>query len=193
MRRTGASSTDGWWPQARRVDSPNFGPRPAPAEISLLLIHNISLPPGRFDGDAVERFFTNTLDTTAHPYFEQISGLEVSAHFFIRRSGETLQFVSVLDRAWHAGRSCWQGQENCNDYSVGVELEGTDDLPYAEAQYATLLALLSFLRRYWPLRAVAGHCHVAPGRKTDPGASFSWPRLRQAMPDLLFPDDVVRV
>lgn len=178
---------NGWWRQARRVDSPNFGPRPENADIDLLIVHNISLPPGGFAGDAVERFFTNRLDPDAHPYFATIAGIQVSAHFFIRRSGEIIQFVSVLDRAWHAGVSCWRGRENCNDHSVGVEMEGEDATPYEEAQYAALSALLRALCREWPLRDVAGHCHVAPGRKTDPGSAFDWSRLRREFTTLCFP------
>lgn len=182
-----AQWNEGWWQFARHVRSPNFGPRPESAEVSLLLIHNISLPPGEFGGDGVERFFTNRLDPAAHPYFATIAGVQVSAHFFLRRDGEVVQFVSVLDRAWHAGFSCWQGHENCNDFSVGVELEGTDDLPYSTAQYSVLETLLAALQACWPLCAVAGHCHVAPGRKSDPGASFDWPKLARAFPSLDFP------
>jgi AmpD protein len=172
---------NGWYAPARRIDSPNFGPRPAGADdISLAVIHSISLPPGVYGGDEIERLFTNTLDWRAHPYFESIRGTEVSAHFVIRRTGELLQFVSVLDRAWHAGRSTWLGRDNCNDYSVGIELEGLEDHPFEAAQYRTLSDLLDALTQRWPIRHVAGHEHVAPGRKKDPGSAFDW-RLLQAL------------
>lgn len=170
---------DGWWAAARRVPSPNFGPRPIGIEPCLALIHSISLPPGVYGGDAIERLFTNRLDWTAHPYFQQIRGLEVSAHFLIRRDGELLQFVPVHERAWHAGRSCWRGRENVNDFSVGIELEGLEGERFEEAQYLRLAALLRALRSTLPdMTEVAGHEHVAPGRKLDPGPGFDWARLR---------------
>jgi AmpD protein len=184
---------DGWWSAARRIDSPNCGPRPAGEPVTLALIHSISLPPGVYGGDAIERLFTNRLDWSAHPYFERIRGLEVSSHFVIRREGELLQFVSVADRAWHAGRSSWRGRENCNDYSVGIELEGLEGETFESAQYAGLAALLTALADALPsLREVAGHEHVAPGRKIDPGAGFDWARLRAALgwPARCFPDEV---
>ncbi|MEY2633889.1 MAG: 1,6-anhydro-N-acetylmuramyl-L-alanine amidase AmpD [Pseudomonadota bacterium] len=180
----------GWWSAARRADSPNFGPRPAGVTLSLLVIHNISLPPGEFGGAAVEAFFCNRLDPAAHPYFAEIAGLEVSAHFYIRRDGEVVQFVATTERAWHAGRSQWQGRENCNDYSLGVELEGTDDQPYSAAQYAALERLVVALQQVHPLQALAGHCHVAPGRKTDPGPAFDWRRLARRFPELELPPEV---
>lgn len=173
---------DGWYAPARQVPSPNFGPRPAQARITLAVIHSISLPPGQYGGDEIEQLFTNQLDWNAHPYFEQIRGAEVSAHFVIRRTGELVQFVSVDDRAWHAGRSSWQGQDNCNDYSVGIELEGLEDTPFEPAQYATLAALLDALKQRWPIHQIAGHEHVAPGRKRDPGSAFDWVHL-QAITD----------
>lgn len=170
----------GWWSRARRIDSPNFGPRPAGAEVTLAIVHSISLPPGVYGGDAIERLFTNRLDWDAHPYYAQIRGLEVSAHFLLRRDGELLQFVDVDARAWHAGRSHWRGRDNCNDWSVGIELEGLEGEGFEDAQYAGLARLLRALRRRLPLAAVVGHEHVAPGRKADPGAGFDWARLRGA-------------
>lgn len=166
----------GWLDGARHVPSPNFGPRPS-TDITLVVVHSISLPPGEYGGPEIEQLFTNTLDWSAHPYFEQIRGAEVSAHFVIRRDGELLQFVSVLDRAWHAGKSSWQGRDNCNDYSVGVELEGLEDHPFEDAQYRCLAELIKTLSGTWPITSVAGHQHIAPGRKRDPGEAFDWPRL----------------
>jgi len=168
----------GWHPQARRITSPNFGPRPAGSQVTLAVIHSISLPPGVYGGDEIERLFTNRLDWSAHPYFEQIRGAEVSSHFVIRRDGELLQFVSSHDRAWHAGRSSWQGRDNCNDYSLGIELEGLEDLPFEAAQYQTLVQLLQQARKACGIRQVAGHEHVAPGRKRDPGKAFDWRALQ---------------
>jgi AmpD protein len=159
------------------VDSPNFGPRPEGTAIDLVIVHSISLPPGVYGGDEVEQLFTNTLDWDAHPYFDQIRGIAVSAHFFIRRNGDLLQFVSVNDRAWHAGTSSWRGRDNCNDHSVGIELEGLEHHPFEQAQYDTLATLLIELGQAWPIRQAVGHEHVAPGRKQDPGSAFDWPRL----------------
>lgn len=174
----GASDWDGGWLRAaRRLDSPNFGPRPAGACIDLLVVHSISLPPGRYGGDEVQRLFTNRLDWNAHPYFAQIRGLEVSAHFYIRRDGELWQFVSADDRAWHAGVSQWRGRDNCNDDSVGVELEGLEGDRFEEAQYRTLAMLARALSTRYPLAHVAGHEDIAPGRKRDPGPGFDWQRL----------------
>lgn len=168
----------GWWSGARRIDSPNQGERPPGSAVTLALIHSISLPPGVYGGDAIERLFTNRLDWGSHPYFEQIRGLEVSSHFVIRRGGELLQFVSTARRAWHAGRSSWRGRDNCNDYSVGIELEGLEGERFEAPQYERLAALLQALARRHPLDSVVGHEDVAPGRKADPGAGFDWPRLR---------------
>jgi AmpD protein len=141
-------------------------------------VHGISLPPGEFGGDDVARLFTNTLDADAHPSYASIAGLRVSSHFFIRRDGELQQFVGCNDRAWHAGVSSWRGRERCNDFSVGIELEGTDRVPYEDAQYRRLAALLRALKRRCPTIAEAvGHSDVAPGRKTDPGPAFDWDRL----------------
>jgi len=166
----------GWLRGARRVASPNCDARPASARVRLLVVHAISLPPGEYGGDAIERLFTNRLDPQAHPYFRQIAGLRVSAHFLIRRGGELVQFVPLHRRAWHAGASRWRGRERCNDFSVGVELEGTDRDSFSAAQYRTLQRLVKALR----LRDFAGHSEVAPARKTDPGAGFDWRRLLRA-------------
>lgn len=174
----------GWWREARAIPSPNFGPRPPGLPIELVLLHSISLPPGEYSGDAIERLFTNTLDWSAHPYFEGIRGLAVSAHFVIRRDGRVLQFVSCADRAWHAGRSSWNGRENCNDYAIGIELEGLEGAHFEAAQYTGLARLLHAIARAYPVRAVAGHEHVAPGRKRDPGPGFDWPALARAVADL---------
>lgn len=157
------------------IPSPNCDRRLA-GEIPLLVIHNISLPPGEFGGDGVKRLFTNTLDTSAHPYYRTIEGLTVSAHFFVRRDGHVIQFVSCLDRAWHAGVSCWQGQARCNDFSIGIELEGSDDLPFTDVQYRVLEELTLALRAAYPIRGIAGHSDIAPQRKTDPGPHFDWKR-----------------
>lgn len=170
--------SDGWYAPARHIVSPNVGPRPAEARIDLAVIHSISLPPGIYGGPEIKQLFTNQLDWSAHPYFEQIRGLEVSSHFVIRRDGELLQFASVFDRAWHAGRSSWQGRDNCNDYSVGIELEGLEHEPFDAPQYDTLAALLQALRQVCPIASVAGHEHIAPGRKFDPGQAFDWPLLQ---------------
>ncbi|MEJ5999066.1 1,6-anhydro-N-acetylmuramyl-L-alanine amidase AmpD [Paucibacter soli] len=171
---------EGWWQAAKRLDSPNFGARPAGMAIDLLVLHSISLPPGEYGGDAIERLFTNRLDFDAHPYYQTIRGLQVSAHFLIRRDGALLQFVSCEQRAWHAGASSYCGRENCNDYSIGVELEGLEGERFEVAQYQALEALLAGLRRAYPIRGVAGHEHVAPGRKQDPGPGFDWARLRSS-------------
>ncbi len=165
----------------RFVDSPNQDERPPGTEISLLVVHSISLPPGEYGGDAIERLFTNRLDPAGHPYFREIAELRVSSHFLIRRDGELLQFVPVERRAWHAGVSSWRGRERCNDFSIGVELEGTDDDVFTDAQYARLVELLRGLQAALPLRDIAAHSDVAPGRKTDPGPGFDWPRLLAAL------------
>jgi AmpD protein len=145
----------------------------------LAVVHAISLPPGHWRGDAVQRFFTNTLDVAAHPYFETIRHLRVSAHFFIRRSGRVLQFVSCDQRAWHAGISCWRGRDNCNDWSIGIELEGLDGLEFDSGQYRALANLLRVLSGRYAISEVVGHEHIAPGRKSDPGPGFDWHRLRR--------------
>lgn len=178
LRRTGRVS------QARWCPSPNYGPRPEGASISLLVVHNISLPPGQFGGDAIERFFCNQLDASAHPYFETIAGMAVSSHLLIRRDGSPVQFVSLLDRAWHAGRSCFRGEEECNDFSIGIELEGADDIPYTDAQYQVLVQLSQMIMTAWPeitADRITGHSDIAPGRKTDPGPAFDWSHFRQML------------
>ena len=167
----------GWLSGARRVPSPNCDARPRGTAVTLLVVHCISLPPGKFGGEAIERFFTNRLDPDGDPYFKGIHSMKVSAHFVVRRDGELLQFVPLEQRAWHAGVSSWRGRSRCNDFSVGVELEGTDDTGYAPAQYRRLRELVHVLRNSLPLRDVAAHSDVAPGRKTDPGAHFDWARL----------------
>ena len=182
----------GWMTGTRHCVSPNFGPRPAGTVVDLAVVHSISLPPGVYGGDAIERLFTNRLDWNAHPYYGEIRGMEVSAHFLVRRTGEVVQFVSTRDRAWHAGRSVWQGRENCNDYSVGIELEGLEGALFEPGQYDRLAELLIALLPRLPLQSVAGHEHVAPGRKQDPGAGFDWPLLieRLGWPGRYFPEAV---
>ncbi len=183
-RRPGARP-EGWVAGARRVPSPNCDSRPAGARISLAVLHAISLPRGRYGsdagGDAIEQLFTNRLDPAAHPSFAGLAGLRVSSHFLIRRSGSLVQFVPVGLRAWHAGASHWRGRDGCNDFSIGIELEGCDDRPYAEAQYLALRPLLFALRSTCPIAAVVGHSDIAPGRKTDPGPHFDWTRLRSEL------------
>lgn len=172
-------ASDGWASGVRREPSPNFDARPPGSAIELLVVHNISLPPGAFGSGDIARLFTNRLDTAAHPFFATLAGLRVSAHFLIERDGALTQFVSCLDRAWHAGASEFDGRPHCNDYSIGVELEGTDFAPFEAAQYATLASLTRALRAAYPLRAVRGHADIACGRKTDPGPFFDWLRYAQ--------------
>ncbi|GAB4553557.1 MAG: 1,6-anhydro-N-acetylmuramyl-L-alanine amidase AmpD [Rhizobacter sp.] len=188
-----APADAGWLSAARACPSPNFGPRPLGMAIDLVVIHSISLPPGQYGGDAIERLFTNRLDWDAHPYYGEIRGLQVSAHFVVRRDGELLQFVSCEQRAWHAGRSSWRGRENCNDYSIGIELEGLEGERFEVAQYDALVALLRELAQRYPLEGVVGHEHVAPGRKLDPGPGFDWARLMSmlAWPRRYFPEGVL--
>jgi N-acetyl-anhydromuramoyl-L-alanine amidase len=165
---------DGVAAGVRYVASPNCDERPPGIRVSLLLLHSISLPPASYGGDAVERLFTNRLDPAEHPYFRGIAALKVSSHFFVRRDGGVVQFVPVHRRAWHAGESCWRGRQRCNDYSVGIELEGTDHGPFDAPQYVSLIAITRSLCRSLPLREFAGHSDVAPGRKSDPGVRFDW-------------------
>jgi len=176
--------TDGVVPRARQVPSPNCDARPDAAPIDLVVVHGISLPPGEYGGPGIVALFGNRLDPGAHPYYATIAGLRVSSHFLIRRDGELLQFVPCAQRAWHAGESSWRGRPGCNDYSIGIELEGTDTKPYAAAQYATLVRLARALCRRYPIAAIAGHSDVAPGRKTDPGPAFDWTRVWHALPQL---------
>lgn len=173
----------GWLRQAIQLPSPNFGARPLQACIDLVVVHSISLPPGQYGGDAVQALFCNRLDWQAHPYFQQIRGLEVSSHFYIRRNGELWQFVSTDDRAWHAGRSHYRGRDNCNDDSIGVELEGLEGDVFEAAQYERLAWLCRSIASRYPIAHIAGHEHVAPGRKQDPGPGFDWPHLRSLLLD----------
>lgn len=179
----------GWLCQAIRLPSPNFGPRPAQACIDLIVVHSISLPPGQYGGNAVQELFTNRLDWDTHPYFRQIRGLQVSSHFYIRRNGELWQFVSCDDRAWHAGQSCYRGRDNCNNDSIGIELEGLEGDTFENAQYDTLTRLCRTLAHRYPIAHVAGHEHIAPDRKQDPGPGFDWPRLQSGLdlPSQCFP------
>jgi AmpD protein len=179
---------DGWIAAARRLESPNRDARPPGSRLELLVIHNISLPPGRFGTGCIEQLFTNRLDPSAHPYFAGLEGLRVSAHFLIDRSGVLTQFVSCLERAWHAGASQFEGRPACNDFSLGIELEGTDQRPYTQKQYRTLARLTRVLFTAFPLSAVRGHSDIAPARKTDPGPSFDWSRLAR---DLGLPASVL--
>lgn len=167
----------GWLVGVHREPSPNFDDRPAGEPPTLLVVHAISLPPGEFGSDDVLAFFANRLAPERHPYFPTICPLRVSAHFFIRRDGALVQLVSCDKRAWHAGVSSWQGRERCNDFSLGVELEGCDDQPFEAAQYAALAQLVALLAQRYPLRHMTGHSDIAPGRKTDPGPLFAWSRL----------------
>ena len=173
----------GWCAGVSHCPSTHCNERPQ-GEISLLVLHNISLPPGQFGTGKVQEFFTSGLSASEHAYFAGIADMRVSAHFFIERDGQISQFVSCLQRAWHAGVSSFAGRDNCNDFSIGVELEGTDDLPYSEAQYDALVPLVQQLLAAYPalsVERICGHCDIAPGRKTDPGPAFDWPRLRTAL------------
>ena len=170
----------GWWTGARPHRSPNFGPRPAGMAVELVVLHAISLPPGDYGGAAITQLFCNQLDSTAHPYFAQLAGLRVSAHFLVRRGGDVVQFVSCDQRAWHAGASSWRGRDQCNDWSIGIELEGLEGDPFEPAQYQALLPLLQALAHRYPVRDLAGHEHVAPGRKQDPGPGFDWQALQRS-------------
>ena len=168
----------------RRVESPNFNQRPKNIAIDVLVIHNISLPPSRFGSDDVEMFFTNQLDLSRHPTYDHLKDVKVSAHLYIQRTGQMIQFVSLLDRAWHAGVSHFQGRNNCNDFSIGIELEGTDDLPFTDAQYERLIAVTRLIQQQFPLITrdhITGHSDIAPDRKTDPGPCFDWSRYKKAL------------
>lgn len=172
---------DSWVREARRAPSPNCDVRPQGVPVRLIVIHAISLPPGQFGGDAIELLFANRLDPSAHPHFREIHHLRVSAHFLIRRDGELVQFVPCSMRAWHAGASSWRGLGRCNDFSIGIELEGCDDRPFDPAQYRTLRRLVAVLARSYPIQDIVGHSDIAPGRKTDPGPHFEWQRLRASL------------
>ncbi len=171
----------GWWSRALRIDSPNFGERPIHAQIDLLVIHSISLPPGVYGGPEIEALFTNQLESGAHPYFAQIRDMQVSSHFVIRRDGGLLQFVSCDKRAWHAGASHYRGRDNCNDDSIGIELEGLEGELFESAQYDTLFVLCTELVNNYPIAHIAGHEDIAPGRKLDPGAGFDWQLLQEKL------------
>ena len=176
--------SDGWFIQARKIPSPNYNKRPENVTIDSIIIHSISLPPGQYGGDEIDRFFSNQLNWNEHAYFREIEGLQVSSHLLIRRNGELVQYVNLYDRAWHAGQSCLAGQENCNDFSIGIELEGTDVSPFENSQYETLLAVLKTLKNYFPeitAEKIVGHSDIAPGRKTDPGSGFDWNVLKLSL------------
>ena len=171
----------GWYRCARALQSPNFGARPANAHIDLIVIHSISLPPGDYGGDNVQRLFMNQLDWEGHPYFQSIRGMQVSSHFYISRGGNLWQFVGCDDRAWHAGLSNYRGRSNCNDDSIGIELEGLEGTNFEAAQYETLQALCAALVAQYPVAHIAGHEHIAPGRKHDPGQNFDWQLLARSL------------
>ncbi len=179
---------DGWCEGVEHLYSEHFNERPTGTEISLVILHNITLPPGEFATGDVEALFLGTLDTTKDARLADLEGLRVSSHFFITRKGLIKQFVSCADRAWHAGISAFMGHENCNDFSIGIELEGTDDVPFEDAQYESLVKLLSAIAKRYPIRFVAAHSDVAPGRKTDPGAHFDWVRLEREKEQFGAPD-----
>ena len=185
MNRPGISGKplwdDGWLQHAHRLASPNFGPRPPSTVVDLMVLHSISLPPGVYGGHYVQDLFTNQLDWAVHPYFGQIEGLKVSSHFYIQRTGELWQFVSCNDRAWHAGASHYRGRDNCNDDSIGIELEGLEGDPFEAAQYATLQTLCRAVIQHYPIAHIAGHEHIAPGRKLDPGPGLDWALLQQTL------------
>ncbi|HUX90274.1 MAG TPA: 1,6-anhydro-N-acetylmuramyl-L-alanine amidase AmpD [Gallionellaceae bacterium] len=173
--------TNGWLSGVRRIASPNYDRRPPGTKIDLLVIHNISLPPDQFGSLSIVKFFTNQLDVDEHPYYAQLKGVKVSSHFLIRRDGQIVQFVPCRGRAWHAGVSDWQGRARCNDFSLGVELEGSDFVPFTDLQYSALARLTRRLQRAYPIRSIAGHSDIAPVRKTDPGPYFDWPRYQAAL------------
>lgn len=175
----GPGWNEGWLNTAKHHPSPNYGPRPPGAAVDLVVLHSISLPPGKYGGNAIQDLFSNTLDWDAHPYFQSIRGMQVSSHFLIMRTGALWQFVSCDQRAWHAGQSFYRGRSNCNDDSIGIELEGMDDDQFTEAQYATLQTLCEAIDCQYAIHFVAGHQHIAPGRKTDPGPGLDWQRLQQ--------------
>jgi len=175
----GGGDASGWLASARVCPSPNFGPRPDGTLVDLIVIHSISLPPGQYGGPEVEQLFTNQLDWDAHPYFQQIRGLAVSSHFFVRRDGELVQFVALDSRAWHAGASRWRGRDNCNDHSIGIELEGLEGGHFEPAQYISLARLCAAIARRMPIIQIVGHEHIAPGRKQDPGPGFDWAALQR--------------
>lgn len=173
--------SNGWYKFAQHIPSQNFEPRPQDTRTDLVVLHSISLPPGQFHGDAVQEFFTNTLDHDSHPYFEQLRGVKVSAHFFIRRGGELIQFVSCDQRAWHAGVSNHKGRSDCNDFSIGIELEGLEGESFSGFQYESLISLLPMILNHYPIASLAGHEHIAPERKKDPGIGLQWRYLQHGL------------
>lgn len=191
MRR--AVWNQGWWSHADHCVSPNHGPRPEGMPVDMVVLHSISLPAGVYGGGYIHQLFNNRLDPLAHVEFEPLQGLEVSAHFLIRRDGQIVQFVSCGRRAWHAGRSAWAGRSNCNDFSIGIELEGLEGLTFEPAQYVSLRRLLRSIRGHYPVQCLVGHEHIAPERKADPGPGFDWQRLRRELgwPDAYFPQLVL--
>lgn len=176
-----ALDAGGWLTGARRVPSPNCDERPAGETVRLIVVHAISLPPGEFGGDGIERLFTNTLDPRAHPYYREIQLLRVSAHFLIRRDGGIMQFVPCSLRAWHAGASSWRGSGRCNDFSIGIEMEGDDDSPFEPPQYPALARLIRILQQRYPIEDIVGHADIAPERKVDPGPHFDWAHLHRLL------------
>lgn len=184
----------GWWHHAHTCPSPNYDARPANAQIDLIVIHSISLPPGEYGGAYIQHLFTNQLDWNAHPYFASIRNLRVSAHFVINRNGSTTQYVSCNQRAWHAGQSCWRGRTRCNDDSIGIELEGLDGQTFTPAQYHALQQLACAIAQHYPICHIAGHEHIAPTRKTDPGAGFDWQLFQSTtqLPKAWFPSGIFR-
>lgn len=174
-----AIDAEGWWPAARRYDSPNFNARPAGTVTDLVVLHNISLPAGQFGGPHIADLFTNRLDFAADTSFASLRGMAVSSHFLVRRDGAVIQFVSCEHRAWHAGVSSFNGRDNCNDFSVGIEIEGSDFLAFSGAQYVSVARLINVLLARYPIAAVQGHEHIAPGRKSDPGPHFDWQKIQQ--------------
>ena len=178
MKQNNFFSADGWYSKCKRLASPNFNSRPTNISGHIIVIPSISLPPGIYNNSYIEDFFLNQLDVNAHPYFLEIKDLKVSAHFLIKRTGELIQFVSCNDRAWHAGESHYQGKENCNDFSIGIELEGDDETPYEDDQYIKLMELLGCLKKEYNIQDVVGHSDIAPSRKTDPGPLFDWKKIK---------------
>jgi AmpD protein len=175
---------NGWLSEVRRIPSPNCDERPVGVAIDLIVVHGISLPPGEFGGGWIDALFSNCLESSAHPYFREIDGLQVSSHLVIYRTGEICQFVPFNMRAWHAGESCYEGRSCCNDFSVGIELEGCDDMPYEDKQYTVLTDVIKTLMAYYPAitpQRITGHSDIAPGRKTDPGQAFDWDRLYKTL------------
>jgi AmpD protein len=193
MRSNPPLWSDGWYRHAHHLASPNHGPRPENSNIDLVVIHAISLPPGEYGTGDVPAFFTNRLQHDRHAYFDHLRGVEVSSHFFIRRGGELMQFVSCDKRAWHAGASSHLGRSNCNDFSIGIELEGLDGDTFTSEQYESLIALMPVLLAQYPVKHIAGHEHIAPERKKDPGKGFSWLYLQQSLglPNKYFPESVI--